>query len=157
MKRFLILFIILGLIAGSATTAGAKKKPTRFERTVERTYDTQFVPFGGLVTHTCDQETTVGCVAIKTSSKEAYLTAKVEDAHAQPVLVNFGSWDPDMELFAHYGSFCGETKRPIRFPPGVELTFWIGYWDPGLPSNWATCPPGFGTTGTISVTLSNLP
>ena len=159
MKRFLILFMILGLIGGSVVTAEAKKrqKSTRTERTVEGSYDTQFVPFSGLVTRPCAQAEAIGCVTIETGAQEKFLTANVTDAHGQPVLVTVDSWDPYTESFTKYGSFCGETERPIRFRPGVELRFLPGYWDPYLPTPWANCPPGFGTTGIVSVTLSNLP
>lgn len=158
MKRFLILFMILGLIAGSVATAEAEQAGRkRVERTVEGTYDTQFVPYGGLVTNTCDRETTVGCVIIETRSKEAFFSAKVEDAHGQPVLVTVTDIPTPFGVPHTYGTFCGETKEPIAFDRGEGLRFSIGYWDPGLPTNWASCPPGFGTTGTVSVTLSNLP
>lgn len=157
MKRFSICFIALGLIAGSVATAQAKKSPQRVERSVEGAYDTQFVPFGGLVTHTCDQQTTVGCVIIETRPKEAFFTAKVEDAHGQPVLVTVTDMTADFGPTRTYGTFCGETEEPIAFDRGETLRFSIGYWDPWLPTNWASCPPGFGTAGTVSVTLSNLP
>lgn len=158
MKRFLIMFMVLGLVAGSVATAEAKRKrPHRIERNVVGTYGTQFVPFSGLVTSPCAQEGAIGCVTVEARAEEKFLTAKVTDAHGQPVLVTVDSWDPYSETSIQYGSFCGETEKPIRFPQGVELRFSPGYWDPYLPTPWAHCPPGFGTTGTISVTLSNLP
>lgn len=158
MKRYLTLFMILGLIAGSVATAEAGQAGRkRVERTVDGSYNTQFVPYSGLVTNPCAQAAAIGCVTIQTSAKEKFLTANVTDAHGQPVLVSVDSWDPYTETSIEYGSFCGETEKPIRFRPGVELRFAPGYWDPYLPTPWASCPPGFGTTGTVSVTLSNLP
>jgi hypothetical protein len=158
MKRFLILFMILGLIAGSVATADAGQAGRkRAERTVEGSYATQFVPFSGLVTAPCAESGAIGCVTVQTRAQEEYLTATVTDAHGQPVLVAVDSWDPHTGAPTEYGTFCGETEEAIRFRPGVELRFAPGYWDPYLPTPWATCPPGFGTTGTISVTLSNLP
>ncbi len=153
MKRFLILFLILGLVAVSMATAEAKKPRNRVERTVEGSYNTQFVPYGGLVANTCDNAT--GCVIIDTRRDEAYFTAKVADAHGRPVLVTVFSYD-SAGYGRVYGTFCGETEEPIPFDRGDGLWFSPGYWDPGLP-NWASCSPGFGTTGTIRVTLSNLP
>lgn len=157
MKRSLIVLMVLGLLAGSVATAEAKNPPKRVERTVEGIYDTQFVPFGGLVTHTCANTDAKGCVVIDTRGDEAYFTARAVDAHGQPVLVTVtdigNKWGPTRT----YGTFCGETEEPIVFDRGEGLKFWAGYWDPYLPTNWASCPPGFGTTGTISVTLSNLP
>ncbi len=153
MKRFLILFTALGLIAVSVASAEAKKPPKRVERTVEGTYNTQFVPYGSQLASMCDNAT--GCVIIDTRPDEAYFTAKVTDAHGQPVPVTVFSNDSNGYGRA-YGTFCGETEEPIPFDRGDGLWFSPGYWDPGLPS-WANCSPGFGTTGTISVTLSNLP
>ena len=157
MKRFLILFTVLGLVAGLMATAEAKKPPKRDERSAEGTYDTQFVPFSGLVTASCANADAVGCVVIDTQSNEAYFTAKVADAHRQPVLVTVTDVGNEFGPTRTYGTFCGETEEPIAFDRGEELKFWPGYWDPWLPTNWPSCPPGFGTTGTISVTLSNLP
>ncbi len=156
MKRFLILFMILGLIAGCAATAEAKKgqKSTRTERTVEGSYATQFVPF-----HVwCKQHGGVGCVTIETRENEKFLTAKAVDAHGQPVLVEVWGWGDGAEPSNTYGSFCGETDEPIAFDRGADVYLIVGgstHYD--LPTPGASCSPGFGTTGTISVTLSNLP
>ena len=158
MRRFLLLFTVLGLVLGSVVTAeAAQKRPKRFERTVQGSYDTQFVPYGGLVTGTCDETHAIGCVTIDVRPAERYFTANVTDAHGQPVLVTAFSRGTATGSGMTYGTFCGKTEEPIRFYPGAGLRFSVGYWDPGLPTAWASCPPGFGTTGTVSVTLSNLP
>jgi hypothetical protein len=154
MKRFLILFMILGLIAGSVATAEAKKRPRRVERTVEAGYTAQSVLFddpycwrpGG------------SCVRIEPRKGESFFTATAVDAHGQPVLVT--AWGPETgrgteRLF--YGSFCGETDEPIAFIPGFDVDLRVDLpGGNGSPSVVADCPM-FGTTGTISVTLSNLP
>ena len=160
MNRWVTLFLILGLTVGLAATAEAKKtQRNRVERTVEGGYDTQFVPFAGLVTNPCAQEGAIGCVTIETRAKEAFLTAKVVDAHAQPVFVTVSGPDPyrGPGYWVDYGTFCGETDEPIPFPRGVDVSFSIGYFWLELPTSMASCPPMFGTTGTVSVTLSNLP
>ena len=175
MRRFLIGFLVLGLMAGSVATAEAKKRPkqeakqnqnqkakrkakqeanqeanlTRVERTVEGSYG----PHQGLGTG-CDSALSPWvCVIIPTHTTEAFFTAKVTDAHGQPVFV---------EVY-EYGSgggrevtqFCGETTRPIRFPPGSELYFFVAVpvWGVQLDCTARSVK----TTGTISVTLSNLP
>ena len=152
MKRFLILFMVVGLIAGSVATAEAgEKKPARAERTVEGSYGPSSTPFT-----TCDDPGgSLACVVVPTRSTEAFFTAKVTDALGQPVFVQVNN--------AHVGTFCGETTRPISFEPGTTLEFRIEpityFW-----SNWGTgwvgslsCPYRLKTTGTISVTLSNHP
>ena len=156
MKRFLILFMIVGLVGGSVATAEAKKrqKSTRTERTVEGSYATQFVPFNVY----CYEHGGVGCVEIKTRKNEAFLTAKVVDAHGQPVLVQVWGWVDGPRPQTYYGGFCGETDEPIAFDRGADVYLLVGgqtHYD--LPTPGASCSPGFGTTGTISVTLSNLP
>lgn len=159
MKRFVTVLMVLGLIAGSVATAEAgkrTKKPIRRERTVKGSYVRQFVPFGSLVTGPCTPSDAHGCVVIETAPGESVFTAKVSDAHGQPVMVTVTSPGSNTQ-WVEYGTFCGETKEPIFFDPGVDLVFHIGYWDPYLPTNASSCPPGLGTTGTVSVTLSNLP
>ena len=156
MKRILILLMLLGLVAGSVATAEARRreKPIRAERTVTGNYTNQFVPFSGLAGFHCSEQFAQGCISVRTRAKESYFTAKVTDAHGQPVLVTVtgpGAYPTAVV----YGTFCGETTEPISFDPGTDLHFDIGYWDPYLPTPWADCPPGFGTTGTLSVTLSN--
>ena len=158
MKRFLILFMVLGFVAGSVGTVEAKKtkKPMRAERTVRGSYTNQFVPFSGLAGFHCAEQFAQGCIAVETRGEESYFTASVSDAHGQPVLVTVTGAGP-YPGWTVYDTFCGETAEPISFDPGAELRFHIGYWDPYLPTPWADCPPGLGTAGTINVTLSNLP
>lgn len=149
MKRFLILLVALGLIAGSVATAEAKR--SRVERTVEATYAGPWLPFGNWA---CAPSEHRGCVTITTGPKESFLSAKVTDAHGQPVLVQVWSeynYEGTSPIF--YGSFCGETTNPIRFPAGVTLKLWVGYFGPSVPD----CGVGLATTGTVEVTLSNLP
>ncbi|MCA1705763.1 MAG: hypothetical protein LC808_21865 [Actinobacteria bacterium] len=150
MKRYLIVFMILGLIAGSVATAEAKKvqKPTRTERTVEGSYASPFLPGNSW----CKPHNGLGCVTIETRKDETFLTGKVVDAHGQPVLGWVVSEDTSRGSgqWIHHGSFCGETHKPIAFPRGVDVYLVIGA--ETLPE----CPM-FGTTGTVSVTLSNLP
>ena len=152
MKRFLILFMILGLIAGSAAEAKQAGRK-RIERTVEGTYNGTWLPFGNRV---CASTSGVGCMTVTTGANESYLSAKVTDAHGQPVFVTVFEQNTDArydEVPPYYGSFCGETTRPMKIRPGRTYELWVGYWNLSLPS----CVPGMATTGTVSVTLSNLP
>ena len=144
MKRFLILFMILGLIAGSVATAEAKKgqKSTRTERTVGGSYG----PYPAPVTGCNSPLGKWACMNIQTRATERFFTAKVTDAHGLPVFVEV------------YGGgvvarFCGETREPVSFPAGSELQFHIGL------NNWLVSPDcpahRVKSTGTISVTLSS--
>lgn len=155
MKRSLILFLILGLSAGAIGTAEADQTSEPVERTVEARYLGPWLPVGS---SPCASSNGAGCVTIETDPTETSLTAKVTDAHGQPVLVTVAGASGSTDLYppaVSYGSFCGQTKEPIVVDPGVKLEFWIGYWWPRwwiIPE--VECEPGMATTGTITVTLS---
>lgn len=156
MKRFLILLMVLGLIAGSVATAEAKgrKRPTRVERTVEGRYG----PYPAPVTGCNEALGSFACLVVEARPTEAFFTAKVTDAHGQPVFVEVRN---DYGLIA---IFCGETTEPIAINQGSSrwwredarrtLEFYVGL------NNWPgdtglDCPVHrVKTTGTISVTLS---
>ena len=147
MKRFLITFMVLGLIAGSIATAEAKKRSPRVARTVEGSYG----PYPAPITGCNEPMGKFYCLALQTRSEESFFTAKVTDAHGQPVLVHARTGG------GHLVTFCGETTEPVWFHPGTELVFYVGdlwpyrYCALVCPTNWVK------TTGTISVTLSNQP
>ena len=155
MKRFLILFLILGLFAGSVATAEAKrKKAARVERTVEEKYGALPEAATG-----CNADRgSLACIVVDARSTEAFFTAKVTDAHGQPVFVQVVAVGG-----GRVGTFCGETTRPVSFQAGSQLEFLIEPM-PYFFSNWGTgwlgpldCPYRIHTSGAISVTLSNLP
>ena len=153
MKRFLILFMVLGLIVGSVATAGAqgKKRPTRLERTVVGSYG----PYPAPVTGCNGVLDTFACLIVETHPTEAFFTAKVTDTHGQPVPVAVAGSFPGGRFVE---AFCGETTEPIRFSPGAQLEFYVAepHWrltDPALDCQALAVK----SIGTISVTLSNLP
>lgn len=154
MKKAIVTALILGLVAASLSapaTAKKRKKPKRTERTVEGTYLTpSLIAVGG-----CGETNAIGCVVLTTGSTERFVTAKVTDAHGQPVFVSVqADTNNDMQDDVSFGSFCGETTAPIAVPSGQELHFWVGVTpDPAI----AGCSPGEGTTGTVTATFSNLP
>ena len=154
MKRFLIGFMVLGLMTGAVVSAEAKKGPARRERTFTGSYKTPFVPFNA----GCSRTDGRGCVTVYTRSTESFLTARVTDTLGVPVFVQVWE-DTDgrgVEDVLH-GTFCGETTEPISFPPGTELHFWVGF-TYSYPAPYESCPDGLiATTGTVTVTLSNLP
>jgi hypothetical protein len=143
-KRSLITFMILGLMAGSVATTQAEA-PDRVERTVEGSYG----PYPAPVTGCNSPLGRFACLIIQTRPTEAFFTAKVTDAHGQPVFVEVRSGGGVVAIF------CGETTEPIGpFEPGTSLEFHVGL------NNWLVtldCPANrIKTNGTIRVTLSNL-
>ena len=158
MKRFLILVMILGLVVGSVATAEAAQKtktPARAERTVEGHYSTYPMPGSGPPPRvdgwpaTCDSLVEAyECFIVETRPTEASFTAKVTDAHGQPVFVRVEALG-----FGLVGRFCGETSQPLRIERGAELHFYLGA--SALMEN-VECPGhSVKTSGTITVTLSN--
>lgn len=155
MKRSLILFMVLGLVAGSVATAEAKRtrKPARAERTIEGNYGPLPDPMPG-----CEANSdSFACTWVDARSTEGFFTAKVTDTHGLPVFVQVVANGRNL------GTFCGETTRPMSFDPGTRLDFRIEpmpyFW-----SHWGIgwvgpigCPYRASTSGTLSVTLSNLP
>lgn len=152
MKRFLVMFMILGLIAGSVATAEAgkkKKKPVKVTREAHASYSSTIVVAAG----NCTQEDAINCPRIPSGPGEIYLTAKVTDATGQavPVAVK-ADLDGDRSTETLYGTFCGETEEPMLIDAGAEITFWIG-----ISSNTAALGCAPGTTGTVDVVFSNMP
>jgi hypothetical protein len=108
-----------------------------------------------IVLGTCSQTGAIGCVAIVTAPNEKFLSAEVTDQHGQPVFVSVSAdTDGDNSDDASYESFCGSTEEAIAIDPGVEVHLWVGLTPD---SGFVGCAPGIATSGTISVTLSNMP
>ena len=152
MKRFLVLFLVLGLLMGSIATAEAKKKkPKKVSRVAEGTYDAPSLILVG----TCSSSGAVGCVSLITGANEYFVSAEITDQSGQPVYVSIQSdANGDAQDDTSHGSFCGKTDAPISVPPGTDLHFWVGVTpDPGI----AGCVPGAGTSGKVTATFSNLP
>ena len=153
MRKSVVTLLVLGLLFGSlvgAADAKKKKKVTKVTREVQGTYQ---APAGaaGL----CGQTDAVGCVAIVSGATEKYVTAKVTDAHGQPVAVAVkADLDDNGSTETLYGTFCGETTEPIAIQPGAEIIFWVG-----ITPDTATigCAPGEATTGTVDTVFSNMP
>lgn len=142
--RLAVVMVVVALGFGSVGTADAKK-PTRTERTTQGTYGAYPAPVTG-----CNEPLgTFACVIVKARSSEQYFTAKLTDLHGQPVFVEVRSGGRRVT------TFCGATPEPVAISPGKSLEFHVGL------NNWlisTDCPAHrVKTTGTISVTLSNLP
>lgn len=145
MKPCLIMFMALGLLVGSVPAAHAEQSADPTHRTVEVSYS------GSQLLADCAPLVEVGCATIDTFAGESSLTAKVTDAHGNPIDV--GVFDQSKGTL--YGTFCGETTEPIYFTPGATLELWVG---DGWWPRWWVVPLGcygYPTTGTVSVTLTD--
>jgi hypothetical protein len=158
MKRFLLIFMVLGVVAGPVATADAEQGSLRAKRTVEVSY------YGAQLLYqyrSCPLSGGAGCVTIDTRAGEQTLTATVTDAHGKPVsvwVVDASERQDELDGANRvYGTFCGQTTKPIRFDAGTKLELWVGgeWWPrwwivPEVPD----CFPAAATTGTVTVTLS---
>lgn len=147
MKRIIVLALTAGLIVGGLSTADAKKKkkPKRVERTMEYTYDQPSIGSPGVTGVTLNP-------AIATGPDDLYVMVEQTDAVSPSPSVRF-SWDTDGDGTNDTGiTICGgKTDEPVALPGSVELGVFT-YILPG-----PDCPTGFSTTGSITLTFSNMP
>jgi hypothetical protein len=161
-KRSLTMLLVLGLIVGSLVgTAEAKKKKKkvkRIERVVEITYNgpnagvSTPAATGGVCQLSTDEPG--ACIETPTSTKDRYVKITVTDASGQAVAGSISQGDTDGDGVSNiYGQFCGETPAALPLAaPGVPLrvTAYAGTCADGS-------TPSVMTTGTITLTFSNLP
>ena len=164
MKRILVLMMVLGLVFGSiaAADAGKKKKkkappaPVKVERVVEVTYDHPGIGAtaaglgGGYPVSFPDP------MDIPVTADELYVKVEIIDASGQKVAGSIGQGDVDGNGVNDdlYGQFCGSHEEPIPLAaPGSPI---IGiYAFNGTCADGST--PSVMTSGTIKITLSNMP
>lgn len=153
MKRVIVLFLVLGMIAGSITVAEAgkkkkKKRPAKVERTVEFEYACPcfgLFQLGGLMGG--DPNLGGGVTAI---GDEFFMKGEVKDATGLPLNVSFQQ-DTDGDGFNNpVAQFCGSTEEPLPINPGLEARIFVG-------GQCADGTPTTGAGGTIVFTFSNLP
>jgi hypothetical protein len=156
MKRTLFMSLVLSLVvAGLVAPAEAgkkKKKPKRIERKAETTYQAPAIGIGELGTGVCFVPTN-SCGNVPTGPKDLWVKIQVEDASTTNVMFSVGQdTDPDaLGTETDLGTFCGGTEEAIPVvSPGHEIVLFP--WAVGGPS----CP-GIATTGTVTLTFSNLP
>lgn len=149
MRRMFVLLLVMGLVVGGLTTAEAakkkKKKPKRVERVVEYRYESPSVGATGAGGVTLNP-------GLSTGPDEIYLSLEQTDDVSPVPNVRF-SWDTDGDGQNDTGvNICGgKTEEPVELPGGIELGVFT------YPSGGAACPGTFNTTGTLKITLSNMP
>jgi hypothetical protein len=168
MKKVLVVALTAGLLAGALVgpaDAGKKKKkpvpppaPVKVERVVEADYTTTGLGAttptgaGGGICPMADP-TALECLAVPLQVGEAYVKVEVKDAAGQKVAGYLSQGDTDGDGIGNlYGEFCGAHTEPVEMlsqsvPLGINM----------YNGATATCQPSITTTGTVIVTLSNLP
>lgn len=149
MKRFLVLFLILGLVVGSVATAEAgkkKKKKTPPPYTMEVTYTQPAVGTAGA-------GVTFEALSFPTNETHVFMDLEITD-NVSPMAHGSFSWDTDGDPLgaADTGiTVCGSTPEPVSVPTNTEIIgfMWL------LPG--PDCPMGFSTGGTIKATFSVTP
>jgi hypothetical protein len=160
MKKALIVALVLGLVAGAmAAPATAKKKkkkkPVRVERVVEVEYQGPGVGVSspaGSVGYCYQFPVSDACLTVIPEAGEKYIKIEVLDASGTAVAGFISQGDLDGDGIGDlYGEFCGSHAEPIQLEvPGgpFDLSLYDGVCGTG---------PSVMTTGTIKITLSNLP
>lgn len=153
MKKFLVLAVVLGLVAGSLgapAMAKKKKKGAKVERVAEATYDNPAIGIGGVVS----SGSAGGSAEFPLMPGETFFSLDVTDASGTAVYASLSQdTDPSTPSWEIFAGVCGKTTEPIEVAPDlpVRVTITAG---PGR--QVPTCA-GVASSGTIKVTLSNLP
>ena len=157
MKKTLSVTLMMALVVGAFAAAPAeakKKKPKKVIRTAEATYT---APGFGTANAGVGCSPALGsCGNFSTGGNEKYLKVTLTDQTGTPTAFSVAQdtepGDPTNTIETNHGTFCGTTgDKPIALVPGAEITVFIWAWGD------ATCPTGFGTTGTVNAEFSNLP
>lgn len=162
MKRAIAAALAVGLLGGAMVApaeAGRKKKrkppvPVKVERVIELAYD---APGIGLAIMGDSGGYPIGfpeVSEIATSAEERYVSVEIVDSSGQAVSAELASPDADGDGFVDtIASLCGSTTEPIELPePGTTIS--------GIYAHNGTCAdgtPSVMTTGTVKVTISNMP
>ena len=165
MKKTIAVALSLGLLVGAyalpaeAAKKKKKKKPKRVEDVVEIQYTGGNLgiaspAFTGGVCFT-NPDLPFSCKeAIPTKPNMKFIKVEVADATGQNAGGFISQQDNDGDGISDgYGEFCGAHEEPVQLelpssPVGISLY-------PGVCSNGSS--PSFVTSGTITVTFSNLP
>ncbi|MDQ3914715.1 MAG: hypothetical protein M3323_05190 [Actinomycetota bacterium] len=161
MKKAIVVALTAGLVAGAfagpADAGKKKKKIVRIERVVEVDYS---APGIGVATPQASggicpfaDPTTQECIEIPLQLGEKYIKVEIADAAGQKVAGYISQGDTDGDGIGNlYGDFCGAHPEPIELQSSsapVRVSFYNGA--------KADCAPSIATTGSITVTFSNLP
>ncbi|MGI8774811.1 MAG: hypothetical protein ACR2KQ_07335 [Actinomycetota bacterium] len=159
MKKLLILALVASLIAGALIGPAAagkkkkkKKKPQRVERVVEMEYQLAALGVGDPAGTGACPAATNSCGRAATGPEDRWVKVEITDATGTPTSFSLGQdTDPDaLGTEKDLGEFCGSTgDEPIEIEPGFEILVFPWLLGPACQSA--------GTTGTVTMTISNLP
>lgn len=141
-KRALVLFLVLGIVVGSLTTASAAKKKPK-PRVVMADYGPD--PTGSLIrVDVGTPGTSFAQVPFAPTATERKVSVSITDDSGQLVRGRVRQADSDMS-----GYFCGKTSAPVRIAAGGEILVEVYS---------GTCSSGTGvgaaTQGTITATFT---
>jgi hypothetical protein len=148
-------------MAAPATAKKKKKKkpPVRVERVVDISYSAPGAgvsgPAGTASGGICPfaDPTTQQCIEVPLEPGDKYIKVEITDTSGQNVAGYISQGDTDGDGIGNlYGDFCGghEEFIPLESPSApVRISFYNGV--------CADNSPAIATTGTITVTFSNLP
>lgn len=164
MKKSLIVLLAMALVAGALSApalAGKKKKKKKIVRT-ERVVEIEYAGIApgvatpaasGGICPSASPDQAGTCIEVPLlSADEAFVKVEIQDATglSSPGFISQGDLDGD-GIGDLYGEFCGahEEAVPLVNSNPVRVSYYTGTCSDGT--------PGLATTGTIIVTISNLP
>lgn len=157
MRKALSVMVMIGLLVGSLAMpaeAGKKKKkkppaPVKVERVVEVRYEASAI--GGADTPAIYPTGPIFPVNFVAGPGEVFAKVEIIDDFSPNASAGF-SYDSDGDGLNDAGfDVCGSTPEPVEVIPGTQYNIFPYL----LPST--TCTDGVATSGTIKITLSNLP
>ena len=169
MKRTIVVALTVGLMAGvlAVGPAEAKKKkkpakPVRVERVVEFAYTGGGLgatlpdnpgPYSGFGVCPFSDVTTQECIEFPLQAGETHVKIEVADASTTKVsgFVSQGDVDGD-GISDGYGNFCGAHSEAVPLASAAAPLRVVFY-----PGTCSDATPSLPTTGTITVTFSNMP
>jgi hypothetical protein len=146
MKKFLTLFLVLGLVAGAMSMPAHAKSKKKVKKPVVETA-TYSAPAAGA------SDAGGGCLGaagdcVTFAGPTGNVSIEIDDAAGGPVAASV-SWDSDGDGIDDQNfSICGKTDKPLSVPVGVKLDVFA--W--AAPSS--VCPTGHATTGTVKATFT---
>lgn len=160
MKRTITLLLVLGLLVGATmgvAEAKKKKKVKRVERTAELTYQCPCgpsTPAGSQGVWAGPDGSRLGGGPVPSGVDDKFVKVEVADQSGGDVYVELAQdTDGDLQSETEIGSVCSSTDEALAVPsPGTDVTIYVYEGTCGTDGG-----PAVATTGTVTLTFSNLP
>ncbi len=152
MRRVLVLVlvgILVGAVAGSAEAGKKKRKTTR---EAEGRYEASLGTNPGVSPFWVGSPIgNITAVDFPTGAGERYISVRIDDDNSNLTAGTIGAdLDGTPQTLETIANFCDETEKPVEIPATSPMRI-------VTKSRDCDGQPGLATSGTITVTFSNLP